>query len=176
MKKHFSEAYDDADDICGELCGLFARNMGNYERNRLSPTSVLERLSAKNSDQLRFLGCLWRPSGNFLVERCGMSDGDIARLAESIVGLRFVCLPIGLLAAAIKRALEIPGFDASCYAVRRQGALWKVAVSLVAGLDRLPGPAELHSMNLRVELVPWESDSIRVILSLYNRPSRGGDF
>src|SRR2546423_15707077 len=93
-KKHFLEAYDDTDDIWGERCGLFPRNMGNYGMNRLNPTNVLECLRARNSDQLRFLGCLRRPSGNFLVGRCGMSDGDIERLAELTVGLRFVCLPI----------------------------------------------------------------------------------
>lgn len=175
-KKHFSEAYNERDSIYTELCGLFARNMGNYGMNRLTPAGVLKCLRARDSDQLRFLGCHWRPSGNFLVERCGMSEEDIEHLAESIVGLGFVCRAISLLAEAIDRARKIPGFDSSHYAVLREGVFWKVAVSLVAGLEHLPEPDKLRSPNPQVEIVPWENGPVRAILSLYNRPSSGGDF
>lgn len=158
----------------GELCVLFARNVGNYGMNKVPPDEILARLRERDSEHVRFLVAHWRRSGNFVVWRNGVADREVEDLAHAATGFLFACRPLRIVKQIVEQVRKTPGFDESSYSVVKDRRPRKIAVSLVAGSEPLPDLRKLRSSNSRVLFM--EVHPARAVISLYDRPRRGGDF
>jgi hypothetical protein len=117
-----------------------------------------------------------RRSGNFLAEcGSGVSDADVEAIAGSAVSLLFVCRRIGPVSQFVEEVCRMHGFDQASYSVLRGDRFWKIAVTFVIGSDRFPPFERLRSPNPRVVLA-MASERARALVSLYDRPKKGGDF
>jgi hypothetical protein len=86
-----------------------------------------------------------------------------------------VCRRLDLAAQLVGEIRKTLGFDEATYTVSKDHRPRKIAVTFVTGSDSLPEFGRLRSANPRVDLV-LASGPARALVSLYDRPKRGGDF
>lgn len=154
---------------------LFARNVGNYGANRIAPADILQQLRQANSPAVEFIAAHHRASGNFLARVDGsMLDAEVEAVAETATGLRFASRRIRDVEAALRAAHAVADFDSEHFEVRKGSTRRKVAITFDRGAASTPA-TPLRSKNQRVQIVDSNASS-RTIVSIYDRPTKGGDF
>jgi len=149
--------------------------MGNYSRNDLHPSTALKRLASANSKHIRFLAASGRRSGNLLAEGRNCLESDIEDLAESVLGLNCVARRTEHIRLGLLGIQELRGYDTARRALRLGTRLLRVTVTFVAGASQLPDARALRSANPRVRFALSESKDLTAVVSVYDRPSSGGN-
>jgi len=150
--------------------------MGNYERNTISPHDALTRLSTLGPMGIRPIGATRRRSGNLLVETENADAANVEALVEPVLGLKCVARRLDDVRATVMVAGQLQGFKSTRQAVCLGTKALKVALTFVSGIDDMPGPNRLSSPNPRVAVVKGRGGGAGFVISLYDRPTKGGDF
>ena len=145
--------------------------MGNYGQNCLSVKGTFEKLRDHSQD-VQFIACHWRRSGNFVFIDSGQTTKQMAlEIGEAVTGLK--CLirrfsDLEKVNQAVPRQAKTTGHG-SVILPTGDKKLIHVALSQdVVDRDRKVG-----AIKLRVEILTWPTP--QDVLCLYDRPQKGGD-
>jgi len=156
-----------------ELAVLLFVDMGNYGRNPYPIRDVFLKLK-KATQVVQFVAYYWRRSGNFLFVNAGENSLSEAQR----VGARIIGLP-----CVVRRLVDLEQVEKAVPAKAKITPGGSFVLPTASGPRKLiyialsdSVPIEHHmvgKVGIRGEILSWPSG--RDVLSLYDRPSRGGD-
>ncbi len=154
------------------LAVLWPVNMGNYGQNRLPVQETLERLRHHSQD-VQFIACHWRRSGNFVFIDSGYVTRKMAlETGKVVTGLtclvrRFVDLEKVNLAVPPQAQTK----NSSVILPTPTGEKKLIHVALSQNVAQ--ATRKIRAIDTRTEILAWLTP--QDALCLYDRPAKGGD-
>ncbi len=165
----------------------FIVDLGNYGRNNVLIRAVFKELRSKPRHDFEVAPYHWRRSGNFMLRvRDRIQSTEVANaicLAMTQVSRISIGRPLQVVARAqtnlqklIEYATEMTSFESRNSMTKVDGKLWKVVAVFLEPQDSLPelekAPMDL---NERVKLIGTVEGDPSTVLTLYGRPTKGGN-